>query len=56
MQEQNENGTSGSVRFTVPENALRGDTIHLVLTCRDSAHNEFPEYMTAYARVIVTVV
>ena len=56
LQEQNEDGTSGSVRFTVPENALKGDTIHLVLTCRDAAHNEFPEYMTAYARVIVTVV
>lgn len=56
LQEQNEDGTSGSIRFTVPENALKGDTIHLVLTCRDAAHNEFPEYMTAYARVIVTVV
>lgn len=54
-QEQNEAGTRGSVRFTVPMEAGKGETIHLILSCRDAAHGEFPEYMTTYARVIVTV-
>ena len=55
-QEQNEEGTRGSVCFTVPCEAQKGETIHLILSCRDAAHGEFPEYMTMYARVIVTIV
>ena len=56
QQEQNEEGTCGSVSFTVPGAAQKGETIHLILACRDAANGEFPEYMTMYARVIVTVV
>lgn len=44
-----------NVTFTIPQNAGMGETIHLIFTCRDAAHGEFPEYMTTYARVIVTV-
>ncbi len=54
-QSQNEEGTCGSVRFRVPAEAGKGENIHLILTCRDAAHGEFPEYMTTYARVIITV-
>lgn len=43
------------VTFTIPKTAGKGDTIHLVFACRDSAFGKFPEYMTTYARVIVTV-
>ncbi len=54
-QQQTENGREGSVCFTVPMTANKGDTLHLILSCRDAAHGEFPAYMTSYARVILTV-
>lgn len=53
---RSEDGFRETVTFTIPDGAQRGDTIHLMITCRDAAHGEFPEYMTTYARVIVTVV
>ena len=54
-QQQTEDGREGSVCFTVPMTANKGDTLHLILSCRDAAHGEFPAYMTTYARVILTV-
>ncbi len=53
--QQAEDGREGNVTFTVPAAAKPGDTLHLILTCRDAAHGEFPAYMTSYARVILTV-
>ncbi|WP_130836265.1 DUF1593 domain-containing protein [Lachnoclostridium sp. Marseille-P6806] len=52
---QSADGRDGTVRFTVPEDASAGDTIHLMVTCRDSARGEHPEYMAAYARAVITV-
>lgn len=52
---QNEAGSTGTARFTVPKDAVAGDTIHIVVTCKDSAHGEHSEYMTSYARIIITV-
>lgn len=54
-QQQTEDGREGSVCFTVPMTANKGDTLHLILSCRDAAHGEFPAYMTTYARVILKV-
>lgn len=48
-------GAQMTVTLTVPTSAAKGETLHLVVRCRDAAHGEFPEYMTTYARVIVTV-
>ena len=45
----------GILTVTVPEDAKSGDTIHVILRCRDSAGGEHPEYMTDYERVILTV-
>lgn len=54
-EDANEEGDRKTVTFTIPDGAGPGETIHLVFTCRDAAHGEFAEYMTTYARVIVTV-
>ena len=55
QQAQKEDGSEGIVSLVVPSEAQKGDTIHLILTCKDAAHGEFPAYMTTYARVILTV-
>ena len=50
-----EDAASGILSVFVPEDAGTGDTIHVIVRCRDSARGEHPEYMTDYERIIITV-